>query len=174
MFLAIRFGLLYLVVTQVLCGDDQYGFITRELVTQCIPNPIYNVCPLVDKVPKRVYNIYPGISRNVQSITGRFRSAGGNANCTLAVQMYQCSRSIATCKSELSYFYWDSARSYRMCLAARRACTDVRDIKLAETWLDCSKVANEDSKNQSRRQATCKEYPKLERDACPIKKYKVT
>ena len=172
MYWATRLVLVCLVVTQVRCGSDLYGFVRREIVTPCISNPINDICPLGHKVPKRVYNIYPGISASVRRISARFRSAGGNDNCTEAIKMFQCSRSIRTCKSNLSYFYLDSARAYTRCVAARHACAEV-DKSLQDAWLDCNTVRNRGDSRRDRRRDTCEKYPKLQNDACPMRKYKV-
>jgi hypothetical protein len=168
-------GLLFicLAVTQVRCGNDQYGFVRRELVTQCISNPINDTCPVGHKVPKRVYDIYPGIRFSVRTISARFRSAGGNDNCIDAVTMFQCSQWLRTCKSNLSYFYLDSARAYTLCFAARQACAGV-DKKLQNNWLNCNKVQNNGDKRRKRRRATCKDYPSLKNDKCPMRNYKVS
>ena len=173
MYWATRLVFVCLMVTQVRCGNDQYGYVKWELVTQCITNPVNDVCPLGHKVPKRVYNIYPGILGSALRVSAKFRSAGGNDNCTQAATMFQCSQQIKTCKNNLSYFYWDRTQAYTLCIAARQACVGV-DRKLQDTWLNCNRVRGSSEWRQTRRTASCREYPVLENDKCPKRNYKVT
>ena len=172
MYWATRLALVWLAITQVRCGNDGYGFVKWEIVTQCIANPIRDVCPLGHEVPKRVYNNYPGIRSSVRRFVAKFRSAGGNDNCAQAVTMFQCSQWIKTCKSNLSYFYLDTSQAHALCVAARQACAGV-DRKMRDTWLNCDAVKKKSEWRQRRRQASCRKYPVLENDKCPKRNYKV-
>ena len=176
MYWARLLALFFLMATHVCCDQDHRVFVIAKLpITTCISNPVNDLCPVNHQVPDRIQNL-PWIDRNVisQVLISRSLSlqlAGGDGNCTDAYKMFQCSTIIYTCKTNLSYVYLDSERAYTLCVSAKQACAGVSQA-LRDKIFNCSLYRNASVRYE--KGESCEEYPKLENNTCPTRRYKVS